>query len=185
MNKLIQQINENNHKILEEENMIQLEIVVERPIFQAYIQRRPDFNPNMQDEYFGTIAMFKLTYCLEIEEELRHDPNIQNNKGETIEIMCHNRKIQPQDWMICDPFIRDSTGNIVVQYRNNTLKPLSRKLRNIHQIQEDKANEYVYYLSDEIKDNWIVRMWKIHLYYKNVLRAYDNIPNYQPYDYIL
>ncbi|CAL6049563.1 Hypothetical_protein [Hexamita inflata] len=112
---------------LDEGDIANLELIFKRPIFQAYIQRRPDFNPNMQDEYFGTIAMFKLTYGLEIEEELRHDPNIQNDRSQTIEIMCYDKKVQPQEWMMCNPFIKDYTGNAAIHYRINTLRQITPK----------------------------------------------------------
>ncbi|CAL6054373.1 Hypothetical_protein [Hexamita inflata] len=181
MNNQIEQLIEN----LTEYDKEYAEAYVNRPIFQAYLQKRPDFNPNMLDEYFGTIAMFKLEYNLEIEESIRHDPNIQNDQGKTIEMLCHIKNIEPQRWMLCDQFIEDNTYNSVIRYRNKTVRPLSKKLREIYADQDEFANDYVneIYLKQGL--TFMEFQMELHNCYRYVLRAYDNIPNYKPYDYIL
>ncbi|CAL6032984.1 Hypothetical_protein [Hexamita inflata] len=181
MNNQIEQLKEN----MTEDEVIILEMYVNRPIFQAYLQKRPDFNPNMLDEHFGTIAMFKLVYELEIEESLSHDPNIQNNEGKTIEILCHDRDIEPQRWMICFPNIKDQTNNSMIQYRKKTVRPLTKKLRNIQRHQCEKANKYVSKIESQRKLTYQQFIMTFQYYYRYILRAYDNIPNYQPYEYIL
>ncbi|CAL6055114.1 Hypothetical_protein [Hexamita inflata] len=181
MNNQIEQLLEN----LTEYDKEYAEAYVNRPIFQAYLQKRPDFNPNMLDEYFGTIAMFKLEYNLEIEESIRHDPNIQNNEGKTIEMLCHIKNIEPQRWMLCEHFIKDNTCNSVIRYRNKTVRPLTKKLRKIDEYQNDFAESYVnnIYLKQGL--TFIEFQMRLHDCYRDVLRVYDNIPNYQPYEYIL
>ncbi|CAL6030268.1 Hypothetical_protein [Hexamita inflata] len=110
INKRIKQMQQRNiyndvyikHIADQEQKLIDL--IIERPLFKMYYNKSPDFNPNMTDDYFGTIAMLKLKYGLDIEKALRHDPNIVNSRGYLIKNICEQNKHHIRRWMVPNQF---------------------------------------------------------------------------------